>query len=92
MGIGAGWIQLHGTGLIGDRRLGITQGQLHVAAVAPGRRIVWSQRKHLVPQGQGLLKAALAAGREGLVKHLGQRQLHHQQQGQEAAHAASSSV
>ena len=83
MGIGALAIEGDGLGLVGNGRAGIAQGQQHVAPVAPGRRIVWGHLQHLVPEGQGLGEAPLPAGTEGLVKELGQQQLHPQQQSQQ---------
>jgi hypothetical protein len=54
--------------LIGDGGEGIAQGQLDVAAVAPGGRILRGLFDHAVPEGEGLAEATGPAGLEGLLE------------------------
>ena len=83
VGIGALAVELHRLGLVSNGSAGIAQGELHIAAITPGRRIARGHLQHLVPEGQSLIKAPLPAGAEGLIKQLGQQQLQAQQQGKQ---------
>jgi hypothetical protein len=71
MGVAAPGLQRQGPILVGDGRQGIAEGELHVAAVAPGRRIPRRQLQHLIPEGQGLAEVALTAGLQRLIEQLG---------------------
>ena len=62
MGITFLWRQVDRATLIGDRPIGITQGQANVAAIAQGSRIIRTLQQHLIPQRQCLGEVTAPTG------------------------------